>query len=135
MGTIAEIAAGFLKPVSDVIEHLTISGEDKARLQLAQVQAGINAAQSSMDYERALLDGQQKIVLAEASSAGWLTRSWRPITMLTFLALVVCDSFGWLPSKLAPQAWTLLQIGIGGYTIGRSLEKAGPAIAGIFKAQ
>jgi hypothetical protein len=135
MGTIAEIAAGFLKPVADVIEHITVSGEDKAKLQLAQVQAGINAAQSAMDYERQLLDGQQKIILAEASSGGWLTRSWRPITMLTFLALVVCDSFGWLPNKLAPQAWTLLQVGLGGYTIGRSLEKVGPAIAGVFKAQ
>jgi hypothetical protein len=43
--------------------------------------------------------------------------------MLTFLVLVVFDSFGWLPSKLAPQAWILLQIGLGGYVAGRSAEK------------
>jgi hypothetical protein len=43
--------------------------------------------------------------------------------MLTFLALVVFDSFGLLSSKLAPEAWTLLQLGLGGYVVGRSAEK------------
>ena len=52
-----------------------------------------------------------------------MQRNWRPITMLTFLALVVCDSFGWLANPLASEAWTLLQIGLGGYVAGRSVEK------------
>ena len=43
--------------------------------------------------------------------------------MLSFLVLVVLDSLGWLPSPLAPEAWTLLQIGLGGYVAGRSAEK------------
>jgi len=43
--------------------------------------------------------------------------------MLVFLGLVVADSFGWLPNPLPPQAWTLLQIGLGGYVVGRSVEK------------
>lgn len=34
--------------------------------------------------------------------------NWRPITMLTFLVLVVCDSFGPLKFRLADEAWTLL---------------------------
>ena len=48
--------------------------------------------------------------------------------MLTFLFLVVCDSFGWLTFRLAAEAWTLLQIGMGGYVIGRSCEKVLPQI-------
>ena len=51
--------------------------------------------------------------------------------MLVFLALVVCDSFGWLQNRLAEQAWTLLQIGLGGYVVGRSAEKV---TTGITKA-
>ena len=125
----SDIVAGIFKPVSDVIEHLTMSGEDKAKLQMTIVQGQIAAAQSTMDYEKQLLEGQQKVIEAEASSSNWLTSSWRPVTMLTFLGLVVCDSFGWLHSPLAPQAWTLLQIGLGGYTIGRSLEKVAPHVA------
>ena len=43
--------------------------------------------------------------------------------MMTFLALVVMDSFGFLPFRLASEAWILLQIGLGGYVAGRSGEK------------
>ena len=61
-------------------------------------------------------------IVSEASGS-WLQRSWRPITMLTFLFLVVCDAFGFLAFRLADQAWILLQIGLGGYVVGRSGEK------------
>lgn len=128
MAVWSDIVAGILKPVSDVIDHITISGEDKVKLQMAQLEAGMSAATATQDYEQKLLDGQQKAILSEATSSNWLTASWRPITMLTFLALVVLDSFGLLHSALAPQAWTLLQIGIGGYTIGRSVEKIAPVV-------
>ena len=43
--------------------------------------------------------------------------------MLTFLVLVVCDSFGLLAFRLAAEAWVLLQIGLGGYVVGRTAEK------------
>ena len=48
--------------------------------------------------------------------------------MLTFLVLVVCDSFGLLAFRLSAEAWTLLQIGLGGYVVGRSAEKIAPTI-------
>ena len=72
--------------------------------------------------ELAELQSATQIIVAEASGS-WLQQSWRPITMLTFLVLVVCDSFGLLAFRLADQAWTLLQIGLGGYVVGRSAEK------------
>lgn len=128
MSIITDVVGGILKPISDTIDHLTVSGDDKTKLELAQLQASLAAASAVQQYEQQLLDGQQKVIAAEASSSNWLAASWRPITMLTFLALVVADSFGWLPSKLAPQAWTLLQIGIGGYTVGRSAEKIAPVV-------
>ncbi len=86
-----------------------------------------------MDYERQLLESKTKIITAEAQGQSVLQRTWRPITMLTFLVLVVCDSFGWLANPLADQAWTLLQIGLGGYVTGRSLEKIAPSIGAIIQ--
>lgn len=68
------------------------------------------------------LQAATQVIVAEASGS-WLQQSWRPITMLVFLVLVVCDSFGLLAFRLAEQAWTLLQIGLGGYVVGRSAEK------------
>ena len=131
---ISEIVSGIIKPFADVIDHITVSGEDKVKLSLAQLEAGMAAQTAAQSYEAQLLDGQQKVIAAEASSGSWLTSSWRPLTMLTFLALVVCDSFGWLHSPLAPQAWTLLQIGLGGYTVGRSVEKVAlPIVNAVLK--
>lgn len=133
MMVVSEIVSGILKPISDVIDHITVSGEDKVKLQLAQLQASLASASAVQQYEQQLLDGQQKVIASEASSGSWLTSSWRPITMLTFLALVVADSLGWLPNKLAPQAWSLLQIGLGGYTVGRSAEKIAPIVMAALK--
>ena len=48
--------------------------------------------------------------------------------MLSFLVLVILDSFGLLVFRLSDEAWLLLQIGLGGYVVGRSAEKMLPAI-------
>jgi hypothetical protein len=87
-----------------------------------------------LEYEQRLLESRASIITAEAKGDSFLQRSWRPITMLTFLALTVGDSLGWLPNPLAPQAWTLLQLGLGGYVVGRSGEKITKAI-GAMKAK
>lgn len=113
------------KPAADLIDSLHTSTEEKMLMQ-----ANLNKIQNEMgfkvmEYESKLLESKTSVVVSEAQGDSWLQRSWRPITMLTFLALVVCDSFGWLANPLAKEAWTLLQIGLGGYVIGRSGEKAG----------
>lgn len=126
---ITDWIAGIFRPVADVIEHLTISGDAKVALQTKILEAQIATAERTMDYEKQLLAGQTAIITAEAQGNSWLQRSWRPITMLVFLALVVFDSFGWLPFRLAPDAWELLKIGLGGYVVGRSIEKAAGPIA------
>ena len=86
----------------------------------AQAKAALLELEQKGDLEE--LRSSMQVIVAEAAGS-WLQRSWRPITMLTFLVLVVCDSFGLLAFRLADQAWSLLQIGLGGYVIGRSGEK------------
>ena len=86
-----------------------------------------------MDYEKQLLEAKASIITAEATGASWLQRNWRPITMLTFLILVVFDTFGMTTFRLAEEAWTLLQIGLGGYVVGRSAEKIIPKITEVMK--
>jgi hypothetical protein len=43
--------------------------------------------------------------------------------MLCFCGLAVGDALGLLPNPLAPEAWLLLQVGLGGYVVSRSGEK------------
>ncbi|MCA9742790.1 MAG: hypothetical protein H6695_19165 [Deferribacteres bacterium] len=115
--------SNIIKPATDLIDSVTTTEEEKLELK-KQMQQIENAFQSKvLEYETKLMENQASIIKAEATGASWLQRSWRPITMLTFLALVVLDSFGWLANSLAPEAWTLLQIGLGGYVVGRSAEK------------
>ena len=82
-----------------------------------------------LEYESKLMEAHSSIIKTEAGGQSWLQRNWRPIVMLSFLILVVCDSFDLLAFRLADQAWTLLQIGLGGYVIGRSAEKNAPVFA------
>jgi len=135
MNPIIDLVAGIFKPISDVIDHIVMSGDDKAKLQAQVIGGQIAAASQALDYETKLMQAQADNIKAEAQGNGVLQRNWRPITMLTFLALVVCDSFGWLHSPLAPQAWSLLQIGLGGYVVGRSVEKIAPAITSAIKGK
>lgn len=123
------------KPAMDMIDNVHTSTEEKLekKAQLLELQASFLV--QALDYEQAQLKARADIVLAEAKSDHWLTSTWRPITMLTFVALVVADQTGMLAFRLAEQAWTLLQIGLGGYVIGRSAEKVVPGMVKALKSK
>lgn len=123
MLAITDLIAGIFKPAAELIDDLHTSEDErlKAKGHLLDVQAA--AMQRVFDYEAETLKAKAGIVHAEAKSEHWVTATWRPITMLTFLALAVGDSLGWLPNPLRDEAWTLLQIGLGGYVVARSGEK------------
>ena len=118
LGLIGQI----FKPAMEMIDNVHTSEEEKLAKKAQLLSLQTTFLQDALQYESEQLKAKAAIITAEAQSDSWITRSWRPITMLVFLALVVCDSFGWLASPLAPEAWTLLQIGIGGYIIGRSAQ-------------
>lgn len=127
------ILGAIAKPVTDLIDNLHTSDEEAGKIKQAVFEMQTNLALKVLDYEKQLLDSQKSIIVAEAQGGSWLQRSWRPITMLTFLCLVVADSFGWLTHPLAPEAWSLLQLGLGGYVVGRSVEKIAPNLKDSFK--
>lgn len=120
---ITDLIAGIFKPAAELVDELHTSTEEKlkAKGHLLDVQAA--AMQRVFDYETEMLSAKAKIVQTEAASQHWLTANWRPITMLTFLTLVVGDSLGWLPNDLRDETFLLLEIGLGGYILGRSGEK------------
>lgn len=120
---VIDLIAGIFKPAAQLIDELHTSDHERleAKAQLLDVQAA--AMQRVFDYESEMLQAKAKIVHAEASSKHWLTANWRPITMLTFLVLVVGDSLGFLPNPLRDEAFFLLELGLAGYIVGRSGEK------------
>lgn len=92
---------------------------------------------NKMSQFLAVFTAQAQIVQAEAASSNWLASSWRPITMLTFVCLIVARWFGWSAPNLAQEEylklWDIVQLGLGGYVIGRSAEKVVPSIAEALK--
>lgn len=120
-------------PVTNLIDELHTSEEEKMNIKAKVFEMQNEMASKVMDYERQLLESKTKVITAEAQGQSWLQRTWRPITMLTFLVLVVLDTMGLTAFRLSGEAWTLLQIGLGGYVVGRSAEKVIPKITDTFK--
>ena len=117
------LVGSIFKPAAELIDNLHTSDEERLKIKQAMFELQVDAFNKAEEYEGALLDAKKTIITAEASSGSWIASNWRPITMLTFLVLVVGDSMGLLATPLADEAWTLLQLGLGGYVVGRSAEK------------
>lgn len=88
---------------------------------------------SKVQMALAIYAGQVEIVKAEAQSEHFLAACWRPILMLTFGGLIVARWLGFSAPNITEaevlKLWDIVQLGLGGYVIGRSVEKVAPAIA------
>ncbi|MDP5211172.1 3TM-type holin, partial [Microbulbifer sp. 2205BS26-8] len=114
-----------LTAISDLISKAI----DKAfpdKTEANRLKAEIDSQLISMDLKA--LESATSIITAEAGGDSWLQRCWRPLTMLTFVGLVVAHWLGWTAENLSEeQTLALLEIvkiGLGGYVVGRSAEKA-----------
>jgi len=83
--------------------------------------------------QQTLITAKASIIVAEAQGSSWIQRSWRPITMLTFV-FIIANNYIFVPYAVAfglnvpmleiPSGmWGLLTVGIGGYIGARSYEK------------
>ena len=113
-------SGGVIKQVGDVIDNLFTSDEERAN-------AKIKVLEVLKEQQLELQKLQTEIIVAEANG-NWLQRSWRPILMLSFGFIViyvkfVAPLFELKIPELENEFWDLLQIGIGGYVVGRSAEK------------
>lgn len=127
------IIADLFRPAAELVDNLHTSEEERltVKSKLFAIQAQLTT--EALNYEKEVLKAKASVIQAEAQGQSWLQRSWRPITMLTFLILVVCDAFGLLAFRLSDQAWLLLQIGLGGYVVGRSAEKIAPKVTEVMR--
>lgn len=113
-------SSGVIGEINKVIDNLFTSDEErlKAKNEMLRV-----LKEQQLELQRL----QTEIIVAEANG-NWLQRSWRPILMLAFGFIVIYVKFiapvFTLPiPPLENEFWNLLQIGIGGYVIGRTGEK------------
>jgi len=109
-----------VKDVMGGLDNLFTSKEEKM--------AAENAIREILIKKELELQKMQTEVIVTEAKGNWLQRSWRPILMLAFGFIVIYVKFiGPLFDLTIPELedefWNLLQIGIGGYVVGRTGEK------------
>jgi hypothetical protein len=127
VGVIGGPITGFVDAIFGGIDSLSTTDEEKfaAKQKILEARLAFELAlQQSMDK---VVSEQASIIRAEATGESWLQRNWRPLTMLAFLVILFLYWFGVEPDGLTQETinavFRLLQLGIGGYIVGRSVEK------------
>jgi len=123
---IAALLPALVPILGDAIRRLFPDPEARSRAE-AEITAALLARAGEIEKAAGA------VVLAEARSEHWLASTWRPIVMLTFAALIVARWLGWsAPGLTEPEVlklWSIVELGLGGYVIGRSVEKVVPPVA------
>lgn len=126
MSIAAKALSAITGPLFGVIDKAITDKDEAARLK-HEIQTQL------IDAENSALKAQMQVVLAEAAGESWLQRNWRPILMLTIVAIIgnnyllapyLSAMFGvGLYLDLPERLWDLMTLGVGGYVAGRTVDK------------
>ena len=127
LSAIAPIAKILFNTIDKAVEDKDLNARLKADLQTQLLQS--NTAE---------LTAAAKIIEAEAK-AGWFASSWRPLLMYVLIFILIWNYVlgpvilfffkASITITLPGDVWTLLQIGLGGYVVGRSAESVARTMA------
>jgi hypothetical protein len=127
LGAIAPLAKILFNTIEKAVPDRDL--QEKLKAQLNQ-----QLLQSSTEE----LKAAASIVEAEAK-AGWFTASWRPLLMYVLIFILVWNyvigpviklfTGAVISFELPGDVWTLLNVGLGGYVIGRSAESVARTMA------
>ena len=102
--------------VGEIVDRLTLPGREKKQLETVILQLLIAVEEKTIT--------EQAAAIREEARGNWLQRSWRPIVMLVFTLIILAGTFLNLPILAdTSRFWDLLEIGLGGYIIGRGSEQ------------
>jgi hypothetical protein len=108
-----------VKEVGTVVDNLTTSDDEKAK-----AKAAIGAIVT--EGLTKLAQAQAEVIQTEMKGS-FLQKNWRPMVMLAFAFILIMKWFGFtddsIPTALEMELMSLLEIGIGGYVAGRTIEK------------
>ena len=127
LGAVAPLAKILFNTIEKSVPDKDLQEKLKAQLQTQLLQS--NTAE---------LQAAAKIVEAEAK-AGWFASSWRPLLMYVLIFILVWNyvigpvikmfTGAVISFELPGDVWSLLQIGLGGYVVGRSAESVARTMA------
>lgn len=126
MSLVTKALGAITGPLFGVIDK-AVTDKDEANRLKQQIQSQL------IDSENSLVKAQMQIILAEAQGESWLQRNWRPLLMVTIVAVIgnnyliapyLGAMFGvGLQLDLPERLWDLMTLGVGGYVAGRTVDK------------
>jgi hypothetical protein len=120
--------------VGQVVRSLFPDPSDRHKADELQARFHLALIDNAGALERAAL----AVVREEARGESWLQRNWRPLTMLTFVALVSAKWLGFtapgVSEAIELKLFSIIELGLGGYVIGRSAEKIAERVAPLIKS-
>lgn len=135
MGFLAAIP--LIGKVFGIIDQLVPDKDEAQRLKHAMELEMLNADAKLLEKE---IEARAQALVGEIKGDSWLQRNWRPILMLTIVAIVANNYllFPYLSLftdktvilELPSHLWQLMSIGVGGYVVGRTAEKIVPQLKG-----
>lgn len=135
--------SGIVGSVTGILDKFITNPEEKLKASLQVAQMSHDLQLQVLSAEKDLAVQQASVVTAEIKSESWLAANWRPVTMLTFVAIIVWNyivvgTIGSFvprihPIDIPPDMWGLLKLGIGGYIGARTLEKTIPQVVEAIK--
>ena len=127
LGAVAPLAKILFNTIDKAVLDKDLQEKLKSQLQTQLLQS--NTAE---------LQAAARVIEAEAK-AGWFAASWRPLLMYVLIFILIWNyvlgpvvMFFFKASitiELPGDVWTLLQIGLGGYVVGRSAESVARTMA------
>jgi len=127
LGAVAPIAKILFNTIEKAVPDKDLQEKLKAQLQTQLLQSHTQE-----------LTAAAKIIEAEAK-AGWFASSWRPLLMYVLIFILVWNyvigpvikvfTGAVISFELPGDVWTLLNVGLGGYVIGRSAESVARTMA------
>ena len=127
LGAVAPLAKILFNTIEKAVPDKDLQEKLKAQLQTQLLQSHTQE-----------LTAAAKIVEAEAK-AGWFASSWRPLLMYVLIFILVWNyvigpvikvfTGAVISFELPGDVWTLLNVGLGGYVIGRSAESVARTMA------
>jgi len=127
LGAVAPLAKILFSTIEKSVPDKDLQAKLKADLQTQLLQSSTQE-----------LKAAASIVEAEAK-AGWFTASWRPLLMYVLIFILIWNYIlgpivkfffaAAITIDLPGDVWTLLQIGLGGYVVGRSGESIAKSLA------
>ena len=127
LGAIAPLAKVLFNTIEKAVPDKDLQEKLKAQLQTQLLQSHTQE-----------LTAAAKIIEAEAK-AGWFASSWRPLLMYVLIFILVWNyvigpvikvfTGAVISFELPGDVWTLLNVGLGGYVLGRSAESVARTMA------